>query len=321
MIWAYPDGKFIFWLAIIFGLLYAVYLYRFYLINKRLNVKKYRLFIKMLLRISYFILFLIAFSGPSIGTSMKEIKEEGKDIFFIIDLSQSMNATDIGPSRLQRVKFELKNLAKQFAGDRLGMIIFSSEAFIQCPLTFDQNVINLHIDGLNTGLVPNQGTDLLAPLQLALDKFSSDDRPESNSKSIILISDGEDFGDNFRGIIADLNNAGIKIFSLGVGTTQGSTIPRGNSLIIDPKTNQPAITRLEATNLKYLAVQTDGGYFEYSDESQEIPNLIAAIERQEGAVTGSRMVEASANKYFYFLLAALGLALIDMILPLRTINL
>ncbi|MCH7400290.1 VWA domain-containing protein [Belliella kenyensis] len=321
MIWAYPDGKLIIGLAIAFGLLYAIYLYRFYLINRKLKVKKHRLILKLFLRLAYFALFLIAIAGPSVGTSMKEIKEEGKDIYFVVDLSQSMNATDIGPSRLQKVKFELKNLAKQFAGDRLGLIIFSSEAFIQCPLTFDQNVINLHIDGLNTNLVPNQGTDLLAPLQLAMGKFTSDDRPEANSKSIVLISDGEDFGENFRAIINDLNNEGIKIFSLGVGTSQGSTIPKGNSLIIDPKTNQPAITRLDPSSLKYLAAQTDGGYFELSDENQEIPNLIAAIERQEGAVTGSRMIEASANKYFYFLLAGLALALIDMILPFRTINL
>ncbi|GAB2634025.1 hypothetical protein GCM10026987_35030 [Belliella aquatica] len=275
----------------------------------------------MILRSAYFILFLIALAGPSIGTSMKEIKEEGKDIFLAIDLSQSMNATDIGPSRLQRVKFELKNLAKSFAGDRIGLIIFSSEAFVQCPLTFDQNVLQLHIDGLNTGLVPSQGTDINAPLQMALSKFRSDERPETNSRSVILVSDGEDFGENFRPIISELNDAGIKIFSLGVGTSQGSTIPRGNNVIIDPKTNQPAISRLETTNLKYLAAQTEGAYFELSDETQEISDLIAAIDREEGAVTGSRLVEASANKYFYFLFIALGLAFLDMIFPLRTINL
>ncbi|MCH7411973.1 VWA domain-containing protein [Belliella sp. R4-6] len=321
MIWAYPEGNTIIWLAIIFGLLYTVYLYRFYLINKKLEVKKHRIFMKMILRVAYFVLFIVAFAGPSIGTSLKEIKEEGKDIFIAVDLSQSMNATDIGPSRLQRVKFELKNLTKRFAGDRIGLIIFSSEAFVQCPLTFDQNVLQLHIDGLNTGLVPNQGTDINAPLQMALSKFQNDERPETNSRSVILISDGEDFGDNFRTIINDLNDAGIKIFSLGIGTSQGSTIPRGNSVIMDPATNQPAISRLETSNLKYLAAQTEGGYFEISDEVQETSDLIAAIERQEGSVTGSRMVEASANKYFYFLLAALCLALVDMILPLRTINL
>lgn len=321
MIWAYPDGSLLTWLSVIFVLLYTIYLYRFYLINRKLQVKKHRIFIKMILRSTYFVLFLIALAGPSIGTSMKEIKEEGKDIFLAIDLSQSMNATDIGPSRLQRVKFELKNLTKSFAGDRIGLIIFSSEAFVQCPLTFDQNVLQLHIDGLNTGLVPSQGTDINAPLQMALSKFQADERPEINSRSVILISDGEDFGDNFRPIISELSDAGIKIFSLGVGTSQGSSIPRGNSVIIDPKTNQPALSRLEPTNLKYLAAQTEGAYFEISDENQQISDLIAAVEREEGAVTGSRMIEASANKYFYFLFIALVLAFIDMIFPLRTINL
>lgn len=321
MIWAYPDFSLITTLAILFGLLYAIYLFRFYLINKKLEVKKHRLFFKIVLRGSYFVLFLIALSGPSVGTALKEIKEEGKDIFIAIDLSQSMNATDIGPSRLQRIKFELKNLVKNFSGDRIGLIIFSSEAFVQCPLTFDQNVIQLHLDGLNTNLVPNQGTDLSAPLNMALDKFNLENSPDINSKSVILISDGEDFADNFRDQTNKLSEQGIKVFSLGVGTSQGSTIQRGNSKIIDPKTNQPAISRLESNNLKLIASQTDGQYFELSDEVQEIPNLIAAIERQEGTVTGTRMVEASANKYFYFLLIGLGLALLDLMLPIKTINL
>ncbi|MFD2200698.1 vWA domain-containing protein [Shivajiella indica] len=321
MIWAYPDISLIIWLAVIFGLLYFGYLFRFYLINKKLNVSKHRLFFKLLLRISYFILFIIALAGPSIGTSLKEIKEEGKDIFIAIDLSQSMNATDIGPSRLQRIKFELKNLAKRFAGDRIGIIIFSSEAFIQCPLTFDQNVIQLHLDGLNTGLVPNQGTDLSSPLEMALSRYEMEESNGVKSKSVILISDGEDFADNFRDITNKLVDAGIKVFSLGVGTSQGSTIPKGNGLIMDQKTNQPAITRLESNNLKLIAAQTDGQYFELSDEVQEIPDLMMALERVEGTVMGSRMVEASANKYFYFLLMGLFLAVIDMILPFKTIKL
>jgi Ca-activated chloride channel homolog len=321
MIWAYPDIQLISWLALIFGILYFSYLYKFYRINRRLQVTKHRLLLKLVLRTTYFLLFLIALSGPSIGTSMKEIKEEGKDIFIAIDLSQSMNATDIGPTRLQRVKFELKNFVRNFTGDRIGLIIFSSEAFIQCPLTFDQNVIQLHLDGLNTGLVPNQGTDLGAPLNMALQKFQADETPELKSKSVVLISDGEDFGDSYGNIISQLSGEGIKVFSLGVGTTQGSTIPRGNGVIMDPKTGQPAITRLESNNLKKIATQTSGSYFELSDELSEIADLIATLEREEGAVTGSRMVEASANKYFYFLLIALGLAVLDMVLPLKTIKL
>ena len=321
MIWAYPDNNLIIILAAIFSLLYFIYLYRFWRINRKLQVKKHRLLIKMGLRIIYFGLFLVALSGPSIGSAMKEIKQEGKDIFIAIDLSQSMNASDIGPSRIQRVKFELQNLIRNFSSDRIGLIIFSSEAFIQCPLTFDQNVLQLHLDGLNTGLVPNQGTDLAAPLSLALRKFNNDESQEPKSKSIILISDGEDFGDDLNDVLDDINEANVKVFTVGVGTYEGATIPSRNGIIMDPNSGSPAISKLETSNLKRIASQTDGAYFELSDEIQEIPQLVATIEKLEGAVTGTRMVEASANKYFYFLLAAFGLALLDMALPLRTLSL
>jgi Ca-activated chloride channel family protein len=320
MIWAYPDNNLIIIFAVVFSLLYFVYLFRFWRINRRIKVKKHRLLIKMGLRMLYFALFLVALSGPSMGNALKEIKQEGKDIFIAIDLSQSMNATDIDPSRIQRVKYELKNLVKNFNTDRMGLIIFSSEAFIQCPLTFDQNVLQLHLDGLNTDLVPNNGTDIAAPLALALKKFQNDESPEPKSKSIILISDGEDFGGNLSNILEQYNEVGIRIFSLGVGTQKGSTIPSGNGIIMDPNSGNPAITKLETSNLKRLATSTDGAYFELSDQMQEIPQLISTIEKLEGAVTGTRMVEASANKYFYFLLAALALALLDMVLPLRTLS-
>ena len=321
MIWAYPDIRITLLLAGVFVLLYLLYLVRFWRINRRLKVEKQRLFAKLIIRSGYFALFLIAFAGPSVGNSFKEVKEEGKDIFIAVDLSQSMNATDISPSRLQRVRFELKNLIRSFPSDRIGLIIFSSEAFIQCPLTFDQAVIQLYIDGLNTGLVPNTGTDLVAPLKMAMERFETDESQEIKAKSIILISDGESFGDELESIASDLGDLGIKVFSLGIGTESGSQIPRGNGVVIDPSTGQPAITRLDRIALKMIAAETDGEYFEISDEAQEVGDLIAAIDRLEGGTTNTRMVEASANKYFYFLLAALGLALLDMILPIKTIKL
>lgn len=320
MIWAYPDFKLTLLLASIFLLLYGFYLFRYWSINQKLEVVKGRLFTKLILRTLYFILFCIAFAGPSIGVSTKEIQEEGKDILIAVDLSQSMNATDIGPSRLQRIKFELKNLTKSFPSDRIGLIIFSSEAFLQCPLTFDQSVLQLHLDGLNTGLVPNFGTDLNAPLRIAMDRFKADESQEVKSKSIILISDGENFGDELGVIGSELNELGIKVFSLGIGTDAGSSIPRGNGVVIDPKTKQPAKTVLERAPLQQIAAATDGQYFEISDQISEMGNLTSTLERLEGGVTGSRVVEASANKYFYFLLVGLTLAILDMILPLKTIK-
>ncbi|OYX18312.1 MAG: aerotolerance regulator BatB [Algoriphagus sp. 32-45-6] len=321
MIWAYPDFRLTFLLAGIFILLYLLYISRFWLINRKLKVEKQRLFTKVIIRTLYFALFLIAFAGPSIGNSFKEVKEEGKDIFIAIDLSQSMVATDVPPNRLRRVQLELKELLKSFPTDRIGLIIFSTEAFLQLPLTYDQAVANLYIDGLNIGLVPNLGTDLNTPLRMAIDRFKSDQSPEQKSRSIILISDGEHFGDDLDGVISELTENGIKVFSLGIGTENGGQIPRGNGLVIDPQTGQPALSKLNPDPMRYVANETGGQYFEISDQVQEMGNLTSALESLEGGTSNTRVVEASSNKYFYFLLGALALALLDMILPIKTIKL
>lgn len=321
MIWAYPDIRLIIILGGAFILLYFFYVTRFWVINRRLKVEKQRLFTKLFIRSLYFILFLIAFAGPSIGNSFKEVKEEGKDIFIAVDLSQSMVATDIGPNRLARIQFELKELLKSFPSDRIGLIIFSTESFMQLPLTYDQDVLNLYIDGLNIGLVPNLGTDLNTPLKLALDKFEKDESQEVKSKAIILISDGEHFGDDLDGVTDQLEDLGVKVFSVGIGTEAGGQMPRGNGVVMDPQTGKPALTKLDKAPLQYIASQTGGEYFEISDEAQDMGNLITALENLEGGVTNTRMVETSSNKYFYFLLAALALAMLDMILPVKTIKL
>ena len=320
MIWAYPDLKLTLLLAGIFILLYLLYLSRFWSINRKLKVEKQRLFTKLFIRSLYFILFLIAFAGPSIGDSLKEVKEEGKDIFLAVDLSQSMVATDIAPNRLRRIQFELKELLKSFPSDRVGLIIFSAEAFMQLPLTYDQAVANLYIDGLSIGLVPSLGTDLSTPLRMALERFQADKSQEQKSRSVVLISDGEHFGEDLDGITEELVDEGIKVFTIGIGTDAGGEMPRGNGLVLDPQTGKVALTQLSREPLQFIAAETGGQYFEISDQSQEMGGLISAIENLEGGMANTRVVEASSNKYFYFLLAALALALLDMILPIKTIK-
>ena len=112
-------------------------------------------------------LFFFVFSSPawttSFGETTKEVKSMEKDVFICVDLSQSMNAFDIQPSRIERVKFELKNIIEAFNSDRKGLIMFSNEAFMQCPLTYDNNALALFIQTLNTSLVPNTGTDFAPP--------------------------------------------------------------------------------------------------------------------------------------------------------------
>src|SRR5688572_6722066 len=122
-----------------------------------------------------------------------------------VDLSKSMDAYDIQPTRLEKIKHEMKKLVDAFNSDRIGVIIFGSEAFVQCPLTYDQNALGIFIETMNTGLVPVAGTDFGPPLRLALKKLQdeAENAAQAKSKVIILISDGEDFGEETDDVVSD----------------------------------------------------------------------------------------------------------------------
>lgn len=159
MKWVNTISTFEIVLALVFIVLYLSFIWRVVSTTRRLGLSAKRVFIKAILRTIYFGLIITALLGPSFGDTSREIKTVGKDIFICIDLSQSMNATDVQPSRLEKVKFELKNIVEAFNSDRIGLIMFSSEAYMQCPLTYDNNALNLFIQTLNTDMVPNFGTD------------------------------------------------------------------------------------------------------------------------------------------------------------------
>ena len=305
----------------IFLLFYAIYIWRVIRIATSLNTGFNGIFLKVVIRTAYFALLIIALLGPAFGEARREVQSVGKDIFLAIDLSQSMNANDVQPTRLEKMKFELKNIVGTFTSDRIGLIIFSSEAFIQCPLTYDQNALNLFIETLHSGLVPSTGTDFGPPLKLALKKLNDNNSSLStlSSKIIVLISDGEDFGDETDEIIDNIKNQGIKLFTLGIGTEKGSKIRTGSGFKRD-REGKVVVSRLNSRSLKEIASKTDGKYFEINNSNNDVQRLINTINSIEGEIRDSRQVDISANKYFYFLLAALLLMLVDIFTSFKTIR-
>ena len=305
----------------IFLLFYAIYIWRVIRIATSLNTGFNGIFFKVVIRTIYFVLLIVALLGPAFGEARREVQSVGKDIFLAIDLSQSMNANDVQPTRLEKMKFELKNIVGTFTSDRIGLIIFSSEAFMQCPLTYDQNALNLFIETLHSGLVPNTGTDFGPPLKMALEKLNDENSPLSTLKSkiIVLISDGEDFGDDTDKIIDNIENQGIKLFTLGIGTEKGSKIRTGSGFKRDKDGNE-VVSRLDARSLKAIAAKTDGKYFEINESNNDVQRLKNTINSIEGEVRDSRQVDISANKYFYFLAAALLLMLVDIFTSFKTIR-
>ena len=305
----------------VFMVLYLLYILRVVRVARRLHTSYRNLVVKLVLRTSYFTLFIIALLGPSFGATSREIRSVGKDIMIAVDLSESMNAQDVQPSRLEKMKFELKNIVESFTSDRIGLIIFSSEAFVQCPLTYDQNALFLFIETLHTGLVPNTGTDFAPAINMSLDKLANNEGPslQQKSKIMLLISDGEDFGEDTPTSVERIKQNDIRLFTLGIGTTRGSKIPTRSGYKINAN-GREVVTKLNPTSLKQLASATGGKYFEINESRNDISRLINTIGQIEGEIRDTRQMDVSANKYYYFLAAALLLILLDGLVSLKTIR-
>jgi Ca-activated chloride channel family protein len=322
MTWYKSLGQLEYLFIACFLLFYLFYMVRMGLIARSMKTSISRVLIKFIIRSVYFALFIIALLGPSFGDVKKELKAVGKDIYIAVDLSPSMNAYDIPPSRLEKAKYELKNMLKQFSSDRIGLIIFTSEAFLQCPLTSDHQALFQFIETLNTDLIENKGTDFAPALDLAREKLLSEKAEEKNmnAKAILLISDGENFGDKTLEAADRAKVSKIKVFTLGIGTEKGSKIPLKGGGFKKNEHNGYIISSLQSESLKKVAEITGGRYFEINENTNETDHLINTISQIKGVVKEVRKADTAANKYFYFLLIALFLIIIDVMITVRVIK-
>lgn len=260
--------------------------------------------------------------GPSFGAMKKEIKTIGKDIYIAVDLSKSMDATDVQPSRLEKAKHETQRLMQRFNSDRIGLLVFSTDAYIQSPLTYDQNALLLYTQTLYTKLLPYSGTNYTPLLQLALDKFK-EDKPspaeQQKAKVLVLISDGEDFGAEAENLAEQLAEQNVRVYTLGIGTSDGGKIPQGKGFKRD-RLGKTVVTSLNSVPLVQLAELTGGKYFEVNDRVNEVSKLISAINTIEGELRESKTVDVTANKYMYPLALALLFILLDVLITVKVIR-
>ena len=322
MNWLRQIGQLEYILILLFVIFYIGYLIRLYLISKKIKISIRRIMLKLFLRSAYFALFIIALLGPSFGDIKKEIKTIGKDIYLCVDLSKSMDATDINPSRLEKVKFELKNIIHSFNSDRIGMIVFSNEAYVQCPLTHDMGALKIFVETLDTKILSNAGTDLASALSLAYKKLSEEKKTaeESNAKVMILITDGENFGEtSMKEVLNKISSDKISFFILGIGTVDGGKIPVDFGYKKDVY-GKDVISRVEPEELKNIATQAGGKYYEINKNTNEVKPLINEVNRIEGTMRDGKKIDSAANKYFYFLFIGLVLLFIDVLITIKTIK-
>jgi Ca-activated chloride channel homolog len=304
---------------IAFVLIYGLYLLRVILTAKKMGVSARSIFLKVFLRSFYFGLLIVGMLGPVFGDSTKILQATGRDLFVAVDLSKSMDVDDIQPSRLEKVKFELLKMIDKFESDRLGIIIFTTEAFVHLPLTFDHEAQKIFIQSLNTDMISQSGTNLNAVFELVNKKMIENPVQKSKTKGLILITDGEDFGEIDQDLLKKIRYNQIKTIVVGVGTRAGGKIMEDNQA--KKEDGEIVISKLKNKFLKDLSISLRGEYIEVSQYQTEFTEVSDAVNRIENSIVDRRNFFVSANKYFYFLLAAIALICLDILWAIQTMKL
>ena len=223
------------------------------LFPKSSNTKTFLRYFLMLLTLTMLVVSLIS---PRWGYDWVEVKTEGTNMLIALDLSKSMLAEDISPSRISRAKLEINKLIDKLTGDRLGLIIFAGDAFLQSPLTHDYLMVKDWVSKIDVDSVPTPGTSIKAAIDEAVRAF---DFVESESKALIIISDGEEQDLETLAAAQAAKSAGVTIYSIGVGTNKGSPIKINGGLVKDENGNI-VVSKLDDALLKQIAEITGGAY-------------------------------------------------------------
>lgn len=303
---------------LIFSVLYLIYIIRIAIISRKLKTTFRSIVIKLILRVIYFSLLIFSLLGPSFGITEQEAKNTSKDIYLVMDLSKSMDADDVLPSRLEKVKSELYNFIIQQKANKIGIIVFTNEAFVYTPLTFDTEALRQAIYNLNTNLLNETGTDFNAPLGLLLEK--SNNQIKSNKSEIaVLITDGENFGDLDQSLLKKLKNNNLGLYFMGIGTAEGGKIPENNTYKKDKNGNE-VISTLNVDLLREIASTQGKILYSINNKNNDFEKLNLSINNTQQRFNDNGNNFATNNKYQYFLFLVVLLVCIDFLFSVKIIS-
>ena len=281
------------------------------LVSTSLHERQILKFILQLLALTFFI---IALAAPKFGTKMVEVKRKGLEIIIAVDTSLSMLAEDIKPNRMQIAKTELARIITALETNKIGIIAFAGESFLQCPLTLDSNAARLFLDYVNVGIIPQAGTNIESAITLASKSFSE---KEKKQKVLIILTDGEDQNNQPLEAAKKATKNGIKIYTIGIGSKSGELIPIRNEAgkLVDYKkdeTGKTVTSKLDEELLKNLASETGGQYYYSKNGYLDVDTIASAINNLEKSELSSKMTQQYEHRFYYFLGFGLLLLLIEM---------
>lgn len=266
------------------------------------------------------VLFLALMAArPQLGSRMLAVERKGIDVIIALDTSESMLAEDLPPNRITRARQEIQSLVERLRGDRVGLVAFSGEAFVQCPLTLDYAAARMFLRFMDTDLIPVPGTAVAEAIRSATRAF---DPKERKFKALVLITDGEDHEGNVDAAAQEAKEQGIRIFAVGIGTTKGEPIPMRDASgnIRDYKRDRGGnviMTHLDPTALRQICDLTGGRYYDGNSGGLALDRLYGEIAGMEQKEMKGGIVTQYEDRYVYFAAAAFLLLALEALLGER----
>ncbi len=286
-------------------------------IVKRLSPEKsiFKSILKFVVLILALVGLIFGLVNPKIGTKIETVKREGIDIVFAMDVSKSMLAEDIAPSRLEKSKQIVSQIINQLGSDRIGIVAYAGSAFPVLPITTDYAAAKMFLQSINTDIVSSKGTSLDDAIKLSATYF---DEKSKTSKLLIMISDGEDHSDGAEDAAEEANKLGMKIITIGLGTEKGSTIPlRVNGVVESFKrdnNNEVVITKLNKESLTTIAKATKGGYVDGDNTKAVLDYVKNALDNIQKTEFESTQMANFQSQFQWFLGFAFVLLFLDVFL-------
>ncbi len=274
------------------------------------TVSKRKGWVKLLFLSLALFFFAIGMSGPQIGATLKKKEVKGAEIMIVLDVSNSMLAQDYSPNRIERAKLAISKLVDELSQDRIGLIIFAGQSFVQLPVTSDYVSAKIFLNTIDTRSVPVQGTAAGEAIRTAIRSFTMD---SENSRAIILITDGENHEDDPVAAAKDAAEMGAKVYCIGVGSPEGKPIPMADGLLKDKK-GDIVVTRLNETVLRDIAEAGKGIYVRAGNTEFGLNPIIEEIRNLEAKEYQSVVFEEFDQQYMYFFGIALVFLLIELII-------
>ena len=256
-----------------------------------------------------FFFFVIGLSRPQIGAKLKEHETKGAEIMIVLDVSNSMLAEDYSPNRLDRAKLAISRLVDKLRDDRIGLIVFAGNSFVQLPITTDYVSAKMFLGSISTESVPVQGTAIGDAINTAMRSFSAQ---SEKSRAVIVITDGENHEDDPVTAAKQAAEMGARVFAIGVGSPEGKPIPMNGELLKD-KDGEIVVTRLDEKVLQDVAAAGNGVYVRAGNNEFGLNPIIEDIRKMDDERYNSIVFEEYDEQFMYFLAIALFFFVVEML--------